>query len=690
MENHVEKHEDNEKNDGQDHFQAFLRSHLELIFADPFVGVSGRQMESLLELVVCGAHEIPVVLRLEIDIDVAGEGRVLVADHGRPSRERDSGHLFDRNLGPGWCANQNSAQLIDIVPEVSVVADIDRIPLAPFDIFRDHSAADTGTDRLLDIGNGQAVTGGLLAVHFDVDVKPLRDAFREDGANVGKGRKGLLDLRARLLDPCECGPLNLHAERRFDSGEFHVQPVFDRHGPCIRETRELQFGVHLLDQLFVGHSGPPFLPWLEHDGRVVHVERRVIRRAVRPANGSKNRIDFREGAKDTVLFLQQLRSLTDRDSRQGGRHVKSRALKERRHELAADLECQRKRDDEKDQIEQQGCFSESETQAQKRKVERLRDPGNRIPRFWSQTPANEKNHQNGHQRDCEHRRETDGESLSPREGTEHASFLRLEQKHRKKRNHDDQKRKENSGRDLFGRVEKNLLALRLGNRRRCACLMFRELAIAVLNHNNGCIDQNTDSQGQASKRHDVGTDVQLVHRDERGDHRDRQREDGDQRGPDVKQEDDDDDANDDGLLQQVALEGFDGSADQPGTVVTGDVFHTRRQRGFDVHQLFLHTIDYVQRVHAIAHDHDARDGFSLALPLGDSFADVRTEANRTEVANSDRCSVFGSDGDGFEIAERAQIAQATNHVLRAAHFENASTDFVRAGANFLQYGRQRN
>src|SRR5215471_236309 len=305
MENHVEKHEDNEKNDGQDHFQAFLRSHLELIFADPFVGVSGRQMESLLECVVCGAHEIAVILRLEIDIDVAGESRVLVPEHGRPSRKRDSGYLFDRNLGPGRCANQNSAQFIDIVPEVSVVADINWIPLATFDIFRDHGAADTGTDRLLHIGNGQAVTGGLLTVHFDVDVKPLRDAFCEDGANVGKGRKGLLDLRARLLDSFECGPLNLHAEWRFDSGEFHIQAVFDRHGPGIRETRELQFGVHLLDQLFVGPSGPPFLPWFEHDGRVVHIEWRVIRRAVRPANGSNNRIDFRKRTNDAVLFLQQ-------------------------------------------------------------------------------------------------------------------------------------------------------------------------------------------------------------------------------------------------------------------------------------------------------------------------------------------------------------------------------------------------
>src|SRR6516165_10831896 len=380
-------------------------------------------MESLLERVVCGAYEIAVVFRLEIDIDVAGESRVLVPEHGRPSRERDSGHLFDRNLGPGRCANQNSAQLIDIVPEVSVVADIDRIPLAALDIFRDHGAADTGTDRLLHTGNGQAVTGGLLAVHFNVDVKSLRHAFCEDGANVGKGREGLLDLRARLLDSFERGPLNLQAERRFDSGEFHIQAVFDRHGPGIGQTWELQFGVHLLDQLFVGHSGPPFLPWLEHDGRVVHIEWRVIRRAVRPANGSKHRIHFRKRSNDAVLFLQQLRSLADRDPRQGGRHVQGRAFKERRHELAADLERQWKGDDQKNQIEQQGRLPESETQPQKWKVERLRDAGNRIARFGAQTSANEKNHQDGYQRNREHGREPNGQRLCPCKGPEHTSFL---------------------------------------------------------------------------------------------------------------------------------------------------------------------------------------------------------------------------------------------------------------------------
>ena len=55
------------------------------------------------------------------------------------------------------------------------------------------------------------------------------------------------------------------------------------------ESRELQLRVHLLDELFVGHAGAPLLARLEHDGGVVHIERGVVGRAVRPAHRSEHR-----------------------------------------------------------------------------------------------------------------------------------------------------------------------------------------------------------------------------------------------------------------------------------------------------------------------------------------------------------------------------------------------------------------
>ena len=210
---------------------------------------------------------------------------------------------------------------------------------------------------MLHIGNGESVARRFFAIDVDVDVKALRDAFGEDGSNLRKARKDLLYLRASLLDAFESRTLYFHPERSFDSGQFHVQAVFNRHSPGVGESRKLQFGVHLLNEFFVSHPCAPLFAWFEHDGRVVHVERGVVRGAVRASDGSEYGFNFRERVDDAVLRLKELRSLTNGNSRQCGRHVQGRAFKQRRHELTPDLERQRKRDDQKNQVEQQCRFA---------------------------------------------------------------------------------------------------------------------------------------------------------------------------------------------------------------------------------------------------------------------------------------------------------------------------------------------
>ena len=153
-------------------------------------------------------------------------------------------------------------------------------------------------------------------------------------------------MRAGLLDAVERRPLNLHSERRLDAGQLHVQTVFDGHGPGVRQPRKLELGVHLLNQFFVGHSRTPLLARLEHDGRVVHIERRVVGGAVGASDGAEDGFDFGKRSNDAVLLLEQLRGLRDGNSRQRGRHVQRRAFEQRRHELAADLESQRQRQDQ--------------------------------------------------------------------------------------------------------------------------------------------------------------------------------------------------------------------------------------------------------------------------------------------------------------------------------------------------------
>ena len=107
----------------------------------------------------------------------------------------------------------------------------------------------------------------------------------------------------------------------------------------------------------------------------------------------------------------------------------------------------------------------------------------------------------------------------------------------------------------------------------------------------------------------------------------------------------------------------------PGAVVAGNDFHAGWQRGFDIRELLLDAVDDIQRVHAVAHHDDAANGFSLAVPFGHSLADVRPEGDCSQVADQHGRAVLGGNGNGLQIAQRPQIAEAANHVFRPAQFK---------------------
>ena len=129
---------------------------------------------------------------------------------------------------------------------------------------------------------------------------------------------------------------------------------------------------------------------------------------------------------------------------------------------------------------------------------------------------------------------------------------------------------------------------------------------------------------------------------------------------------------------------------QSGAVVSRDNFHARGKRGLDFRELLLDAVDDIQRVHAVAHHDNPAHGFSFALPFRHAFADIRPERDRSQVADQHRRAILGRDRHGFQIVQRAQIAEAANHVFGPAHFEQASADFVRAAANFFDDSRERN
>src|SRR5579871_3811278 len=110
-------------------------------------------------------------------------------------------------------------------------------------------------------------------------------------------------MRTDVFDMRKIGSLDLDPNRSLDAGQFHVETVLDGHGPGIGETRKLKLGIHLANQLLVGHAGTPLLARLEHDGGVVHIEGRIIRGAGGSSYGVEDRGYLRKGADNAVLFL---------------------------------------------------------------------------------------------------------------------------------------------------------------------------------------------------------------------------------------------------------------------------------------------------------------------------------------------------------------------------------------------------
>ncbi len=208
-----------------------------------------------------------------------------------------------------------------------------------------------------------------------------------------------------------------------------------------------------------------------------------------------------------------------------------------------------------------------------------------------------------------------------------------------------------------------------GKRLRFAGLALGKLPVTVFDHDDGCVNQNANRQGQTAEGHDVGSDVEVVHRDEGGDYRDGQREDGDQRRTEMEQKDDDDNADDDRFLEQITLQRIDRRMNQPGAVVSGGHFDTGWQRRFDRQKLLLDAIDYAEGVHAVAHHDDAANRFAVPLPFGHAFTDVRPKGNRSQIFDEDGSAVLRGDGNGLKVAQGMQIAEAANHVFRSAHFK---------------------
>ena len=175
--------------------------------------------------------------------------------------------------------------------------------------------------------------------------------------------------RGKLFDALYIWTLYFEPQWRLDSGQRHIETILHRHGPGIREPRKLEFGIHLLNQLFVGHALRPLLARLQHDCGVVHIERRIVGRAVGASNRTENALHFRECAQNAVLLLEQCSGLLDGNARESCRHVKRRALEQGSHEMTAKEKRQSKGQNKQKNLKREDHIAPTQTEGQHRRIQ---------------------------------------------------------------------------------------------------------------------------------------------------------------------------------------------------------------------------------------------------------------------------------------------------------------------------------
>ena len=114
-----------------------------------------------------------------------------------------------------------------------------------------------------------------------------------------------------------------------------------------------------------------------------------------------------------------------------------------------------------------------------------------------------------------------------------------------------------------------------------------DIALDVLDHHDGIVDHDADREHQAEQRQVVERESECSHEEEGADQRDRDRHDGNDRGPPRLQEQDDDQHHQDSGLPDRLDDGIDRLLDELGRIVDDGVFDARRK----THRHRVHGVD---------------------------------------------------------------------------------------------------
>ena len=205
---------------------------------------------------------------------------------------------------------------------------------------------------------------------------------------------------------------------------------------------------------------------------------------------------------------------------------------------------------------------------------------------------------------------------------------------------------------------------------------FAEVALDVLDLDDGGVDDHADGDGQPPQGHEVGRDPEDAHQDEGKEGRERQGQDDDERPAEAAQKKIQDEDDEQGPDQKGFAHRADGPVDDLGAVIVG---HDAQAVGQDARSVDLRHPP-LDRPHDLAavgaaehHDHPA-DDFALSVLDGAALADGLADADFGDVPQQDRRALDRLQDDGADVLDRLQHADAADEVLPFAALQDVAAD----------------
>ena len=314
------------------------------------------------------------------------------------------------------------------------------------------------------------------------------------------------------------------------------------------------------------------------DDRLEHRQRRGIGGGIGPPRLAEHAGDLGHRLDQAIGLLEQFGRLGGRNARERRWHVEHVALVDLRHELAAEL-ADRPQAGRKDEPGNgQRRLGARQDPVERGPVDARQPAVDRIGVLGRDLAADQIAHQHRDQRNRQQRRARHRIAFGEREWREQSAFLPLKAEHRDEREGDDQQRQEQRRPHLdrgFGDQPPPVCGGRF------AVVMVvtpsLDMLVRILDHHDRGIDHRADRDRDPAERHDIRVDPLDAHHDQRDHDPERQRDDRDERRADVPKEQPAHEADDDELLDQLAVEILDRAIDQRRPVIGRNDLDAGRQ-----------------------------------------------------------------------------------------------------------------